>query len=102
MTTNLKQVSGSLRLRGMLCVFLFIAAGVAVVCATGIGERESRKDFGIASHSSKIAPWVIERTANGQKAEFFVVLTDQADLSGAINLTTKVEKGSLRLPGAKE
>ena len=40
MTTNLKQVSGSLRLRGMLCVFLFIAAGIAVICATGIGERE--------------------------------------------------------------
>ena len=93
MTTSLKQVSGSLRLRRILCVFFFIAAGIAVVCATGIGERESRKDFGIASHSSKIAPWVIERTTNGQKAEFFVVLADQADLSGAINLATKTEKG---------
>ena len=29
----------------------------------------------------KIAPWVIEHTANGQQAEFFVVLADQADLS---------------------
>ena len=36
---------------------------------------------------------MIERTANGQKAEFFVVLADQADLSGAINLATKAEKG---------
>ena len=41
----------------------------------------------------KIAPWVLEHTANGQKAEFFVVLTDQADLSGASTLTTKIEKG---------
>ena len=41
----------------------------------------------------KIAPWVIERTANGQSAEFIVMLADQADLSGAINLTTKAEKG---------
>ena len=41
----------------------------------------------------KIAPWVIERTNNGQKAEFFVVLADQADLSGAVNLATKAEKG---------
>ena len=41
----------------------------------------------------KIAPWVIEHTANGQHAEFFVVLADQADLSGAANLTTKAEKG---------
>ena len=93
MTTSLKQVSGSLRLRGIFCVFLFIAAGIAIICATGIGERESRKNFGIASHSSKIAPWVIERTANGQNAEFFVVLADQADLSGAMNLATKTEKG---------
>ena len=71
----------------MLCVFFFIAAGIAVVCATGIGEREysARSDWDFASHSSKIAPWVIEHTANGEKAEFFIVLADQADLSGAAN-----------------
>ena len=89
------QVSGSLRLRRMACVFLFIAAGVAVTCATGIEEREhsARFDWHVASHSSKIAPWVIEHTANGQQAEFFIVLADQADLSGAANLATKTEKG---------
>ena len=43
--------------------------------------------------AGKIAPWVIEHTANGQRAEFIVVLTDQADLSGAAALTTKMEKG---------
>jgi subtilisin family serine protease len=36
---------------------------------------------------------VVEHTANGQQAEFFVVLADQADLSGAANLQTKAEKG---------
>ena len=41
----------------------------------------------------KMAPWVIEHTANGETAEFFVVLAGQADLSGAINLATKTEKG---------
>ena len=45
------------------------------------------------SPAGKIAPWVLEHTANGQQAEFFVVLTDQADLSGAAALTTKIEKG---------
>ena len=35
----------------------------------------------------------MERTANGQQAEFFVVLADQADLSQAANLRTKTEKG---------
>ena len=63
--------------------------------ATGIGEREhsARSGWHVASRLFKIAPWVIEHTANGQNAEFFVVLADQADLSGAVNLTTKAEKG---------
>ena len=79
----------------MLCVFLFIAAGVAVIFATGIGEREHSAHTGwhLASQSVKIAPWVFEHTANGQRAEFILVLTDQANLSGAAALTTKMEKG---------
>ena len=43
--------------------------------------------------ASKIAPWVIDHTANGQHAEFFVVLADQADVSAAETLRTKAEKG---------
>jgi len=79
----------------MLYVFLFIAAGVAVIFATGIGEREhsARTGWHLASQSVKIAPWVFEHTANDQRAEFIVVLADQADLSGAAALTTKMEKG---------
>jgi len=79
----------------MLYVFLFIAAGVAVIFATGIGEREhsARTGWHLASQSVKIAPWVLEHTVNGKRAEFIVVLTDQADLSGAAALTTKMEKG---------
>lgn len=50
------------RMRALLCVLLFITAGVAVIFATGIGERESRNAFGIVNGSSKIAPWVIEHT----------------------------------------
>jgi subtilisin family serine protease len=42
---------------------------------------------------SKIAPWVLQHTADGKQAEFLVVLTDQADLSGAEALATKQEKG---------
>lgn len=42
---------------------------------------------------NKIAPWVLEQTANGAQAEFLVVLNDQADLSRAETLKTKVEKG---------
>ena len=36
---------------------------------------------------------MMEHTANGQQAEFLVVLADQADLSGATSLPTKAEKG---------
>src|SRR5262245_59914893 len=41
----------------------------------------------------KLSPWVIEKTANGEEAEFLLVLEDQADLSGADSLETKEEKG---------
>jgi serine protease AprX len=43
--------------------------------------------------SNKIASWVIDHTANGQQAEFFVELADRADVSGAASLPTKAEKG---------
>ena len=43
--------------------------------------------------AQKIGWWVMEHTAGGQQAEFFVVLADQADLSGAASLSTKAEKG---------
>src|SRR4051812_43784156 len=43
--------------------------------------------------TDKIAPWVLEKTANDQEAEFLVVLRDQADLNAAKTLTTKAEKG---------
>ncbi|MCG6962468.1 MAG: hypothetical protein LJE95_04295, partial [Acidobacteria bacterium] len=36
----------------------------------------------------QIRPWVVDHTANGAKAEFFVVLRNQADLSGAAALHT--------------
>jgi hypothetical protein len=86
----------------MLCVFLFIAAGIVAVRAIGssrVGASTSLRQNHMrqrvednASHP-KIAPWVIEHTANGQKTEFFVVLANQADLRGAAALTTKSEKG---------
>src|SRR6476619_931527 len=46
----------------------------------------------LAGAPGKIAPWVMEHTANAQEAEFFVVLADQANVSDAANLETKDEK----------
>ncbi|MFY9611254.1 MAG: S8 family serine peptidase [Blastocatellia bacterium] len=45
------------------------------------------------SGSAKIAPWVLEHTADGKEAEFLVILADQADLRAAEKLQTKEEKG---------
>ncbi len=41
----------------------------------------------------KIAPWVLAHTAQGEELEFLVVLKEQADLSGAEQLTAKLDKG---------
>jgi subtilisin family serine protease len=46
-----------------------------------------------APPEAKIAPWVMEKTAGGQTAEFLVVLSQQADLAGARALPTKQAKG---------
>jgi serine protease AprX len=76
-----------------------VAAAVALVAAIAssdaVGQRvelPSQRAFHPAP-AQKIAPWVMEHTANGQQAEFFVVLADQADLGPAANLPTKTEKG---------
>ena len=95
MITNRHRSRTEFRLRALLCVWLFIAFNVAVISATNTGERghSARFSWHVTSQSHKIAPWVFEHTANGQRAEFILVLADQADLSGAAALTTKTAKG---------
>src|SRR5438045_324623 len=82
------------RLRRLLCSLFIVAAAVA-----GLGAFGSWDPSGQGSSpertttATKIAPWVMEHTANGQQAEFFVVLADQADVGGEAALPTKNEKG---------
>jgi serine protease AprX len=85
--------------RRIFCSLFLVAAAVALVAAIAssdaVGQRVELPSQG-AFHpapAQKIAPWVMEHTANGQQAEFFVLLADQADLSPAANLPTKTEKG---------
>jgi serine protease AprX len=85
--------------RCIFCSLFLVAAAVALVAAVAssdaVGQRVELPTQG-AFHPvpvQKMAPWVMEHTANGQHAEFFVVLADQADLSPAANLPTKTEKG---------
>ena|SRR5438067_1085017 len=85
--------------RRIFCSLFLAAAAVALVAAfassDAVGQRvelPSQRAFHPAP-AQKIAPWVVEHTANGQQAEFFVVLADRADLSPAANLPSKTEKG---------
>ncbi len=70
---------------GLLLVFLAALPGVPAA-ATVLADLSP-------SVLSKIDPRVLAQTANGGQAEFLVVLADQADLSGAAALPTKLEKG---------
>src|SRR5205807_10533508 len=72
------------------------AAAIGAIASSRAGGSTSPKAMGQRVEDNafhqKIAPWVMEHTANGQQAEFFVVLAEQADLSGANSLPTKAEK----------
>src|SRR5437867_615169 len=92
---------GFFKLRVLIGVLFCFAAITVVLLALGpaaAGQpgtpstQGGRPPAGFAA-ANKIAPLVMEHTTNGQQAEFFVVLADQADLSGAASLPTKAEKG---------
>ena len=92
MTSN--RAFTSSRLRRLFCSLFIVAAAIAALGAFGSSRASSQASPPEqAAIATKIAPWVMEHTANGQQAEFFVVLADQADLSGAAALPTKNEKG---------
>src|SRR5438094_7674858 len=81
--------SAFFKLRVLLGVLLCFAAIMVVLFALGKASAQPRA---LPAPASKIASWVMEHTANGQQAEFFIELADQAYLSGAANLPTKTEK----------
>jgi serine protease AprX len=74
------------RWKGMLLrACLAIAAGSLLIAPGARAQEEAGAE--------KIHRWVIENTRAGAQAEFFVVLTRQADLSGAREIQSKVGKG---------
>jgi subtilisin family serine protease len=94
MATDRNYRSPGRRLRSIVCLLFFVAACIAALGAIGSSRAISQRVGGNPVNVvNKIAPWVVAQTANGQQAEFFVVLADQADLSGAAALRTKNEKG---------
>jgi serine protease AprX len=93
MISNRNRSATPPRLRTILCSFLLLSGAIAAVAAIGSSRATVQRAGTDLSHGNKIAPWVMNHTANGQQVEFFVVLKDQADLSGATALGTKAEKG---------
>jgi serine protease AprX len=75
------------RFRLILLVLLAMPGAPAPVAATSTGTPPPR------SVMSKIDPDVLAQTAGGGQADFLVLLSNQADLSGAARLPTKIEKG---------
>ena len=98
MITNLPRTSTFTpsRCRRVFSSLLLLAASVAVLGAIASSRQPAVAAPGGGTgplQSTKIASWVMEHTANGQRAEFFVVLADQADLRPAAALQTKAAKG---------
>jgi serine protease AprX len=106
MITNSHFTFTSSSWRRIFCSLFLVAAVVALVAAVAssdaVGQRVELNGVQVSpahptsdglAGAQKIAPWVMEQTAKGHQAEFFVVLADQADLNPAANLQTKTEKG---------
>src|SRR5438874_11549344 len=94
MIKNARRISASSLLRRIFCSLFVVAAAVSLVAAVASSNAVGQRIGGNAVNvANKIAPWVVEHTAYGQQAEFFVVLAERADLRPAANLPTKTEKG---------
>ena len=93
MKNKIASQNGFFTFRVLIGVLLCFAGTMIALFALGKASAQPRT----LPPAVKLAPWVTEHTANGQQAEFFIELADQADLSGAANLPTKAEKAPLRL-----
>src|SRR5438309_6774202 len=94
MIKNAHRTSASSQLRRIFCSLFVVAAAVSLVAAVASSNAVGQRIGGDAVNiANKVAPWVVEHTAYGQQAEFFVVLAERADLRPAANLPTKTEKG---------
>lgn len=79
------NTGSSKRISRWLRVSLALVAGAVLVAPGARAE--------VQPGAEKIHPWVIENTRAGVETEFFVVLAEQASLSGARQLKSKLGKG---------
>src|SRR4029077_20535561 len=94
MTNNSGPTFIPSQLRRLFCLLFCVAAVAAAIGAVASSRTSGQGGSPNQSVAAqKIAPWVMEHTANGQQADFFVVLAEQDDLAPAAALGTKAEKG---------
>jgi subtilisin family serine protease len=90
----MKRIRHHSFLRRTLATLLF-ASGALVMLGALSSLRAVDKNGGtnFKSATSKIAPWFLQKAADGRQIEFLVVLADQANTNAARALPTKQEKG---------
>jgi subtilisin family serine protease len=80
-----------MRIRWIAPSFFAAALILALACA---GAAEVPPNGDVVVNAPKVSPWVLDKVAAEGKAEFIVLLAEQADLRGASRLETKAEKGA--------
>ena len=80
----------------LLTLLVLVTASLILIgkSITSAHSNHQQSQESQQSAQRKIVPWVMEHTADGQEAEFLVILADKADLGAAKGLSTKREKGS--------
>ena len=91
MRKNPASKSGVFNPRVLLA--LVLCSSGALLATLSIATTPANNNALSSAALSKIAPWVLDHTANAEPAEFLIVLSDQADLRGAATLKTRQEKG---------
>ncbi len=71
--------------RALICSFTLVVLAALPGSARSLGPAAPFS-------SGKVAPWVIEHTADGAQAEFLIVLAEQADLRGASAMPAGLER----------
>ena len=77
----------------MLIVVMSIGPGYLSSAAPTLAIEPSYQRTGTLANHPTISPQVLAATENGQSASFLVVLREQADVSHAASLSTRLEKG---------
>jgi hypothetical protein len=71
----------------------FTLVTIVAMLASLWRARRGRTRGAAPLRTAKLDPWVLSHAVAGQPAEFIVVMAEQADLSHAERLRTKLEKG---------